>query len=259
MNLAPGDIVVSEGTSISSRLIQIFTRSWWSHVGIVTGSDKILEATKSGDNMDVREVSLSEFKKNAKAVAVFHRKPQLDASAVKKLSDRSEQLRTSKYAVEQAIFSNYLPTMKVLLLIYFSYPIFLICDYLVKSDVADAGVIAALKLLGIILLFWIAVYLMLTLTFKSQWGVHTMERLYNKTRLGRFLLKRQQYTFCSKLVAMIDSEVGGVLMNQWRPADNFRPVDIVLACHNMNWERSYLKESERFSLSRGLLSFWFRR
>lgn len=82
MNLTPGDIVASEGSSFTSRLIQIFTRSRWSHVGIVTGSNKILEATKSGNGKDVREVSLSEFMEGATAVAIFHRKPQLDESGM---------------------------------------------------------------------------------------------------------------------------------------------------------------------------------
>lgn len=258
MNLTPGDIVAKEGSSISSILIQIFTRSWWSHVGIVTGSDSILEATKSGGMVDVKEVSLSEFKDNAKVVAVFHRKTNLENSALEKLSIKSNELRASKYAVEQALFSNYAPAMKVLLLLYFGYPIFLTFQYLAKSSVAGAGFIEGFKLLGGILLFWITIRILLTSTFNSSWGVSTMERLYKKNRWGRCLLKRQNDTFCSKLVATIESEIGGELVSNKRSADSYRPVDIVLACQDLNWESTYFRQFESRSIIRRLLSFWLR-
>jgi hypothetical protein len=260
VNLTPGDIVASEGSSFSSRLIQIFTRSRWSHVGIVTGSEKILEATKSGNGKDVREVSLSEFMEGAKAVAIFHRKPQLDESGINYLRDRGKQFLQSKYSVEQAVFSNYLPTILAFMWIYFGYPTYLICDYLIKNYSDDAGVLVALQLLAIILVFWVFLYLLFAFTskYKCQWGVKTMQRLYKKTRLGRMLLERQQDTFCSKLVALIDSEVGGMLVCQSSTAESYRPVDIVLACQKMKWERTYLKEPKRNLLLRRALSFWLR-
>lgn len=59
--LRPGDIVVSNNGSCISKIIRKVTRSNWSHVGIATSKDKILEATKEQDKSDVRESPLDEF------------------------------------------------------------------------------------------------------------------------------------------------------------------------------------------------------
>ena len=258
MKLNPGDIIVSEGSSWSSRIIQMFTRSRWSHVGIVSENGMILEATKNENENLVDYCTLPDFKKDAKSVVVFHRPEELDKKDLSQLRDQCEKYRESKYAIEQAIFSNYIPTMRVMLFAYFGYPVYLICERMLTTEMTETGTQAALKLMGVILLFWLCLSLLLTFTMKSKLGQATTRKLYAKTRVGRYLLKRQHGTFCSKLVSSIDQGIGGHLVNKLKPAEYFRPIDIVLACKKMNWEKTHLKEPSGSSVLRQLLSFWFR-
>lgn len=236
LELEAGDIIASEGTKFTSRVIQFMTRSHWSHVGIVTPNGKILEATTLDKNAPkdkpIRSVKLHQFIENTANVMVYRRKvPMTDAQQIEFDIASAESVMRS-YAIDQAIFSNALPTIKFLLAIYFGVPCAMTIWYLMITNSQLAAFTVGSIFLGILIVFWLSLYYFLDWSFNCQWGKQTVQKLYNKTKRGQWLVDRDNNDmFCSKLVARFDDLSGGLLNLELNSLNDSRPIDVVNAAH----------------------------
>lgn len=81
---------------------------------------------------------------------------------------------------------------------------------------------------------------------KSNFGVATTEKIFNKCGLGRYLVNMKHDMFCSKLVCLADKEIGGSLSSKLklRP-DDVQPVHIAEACDVMGWNTVNIKDKSR--------------
>tara|TARA_R110002167_G_C12705114_1_gene654270 strand:+ start:9093 stop:9542 length:450 start_codon:yes stop_codon:yes gene_type:complete len=144
LNLEAGDIIASQGTKLTSRVIQFMTRSHWGHVGIVTPQEEILEATtvKKGNLEDkpVRTVGLNQFRKDTAKIIVFRRKTPMTDIQREEFDKAATKSALRTYAKEQAFFSNGLPTIKFLLALYFGIPCIEIILYLMMNN-SQGGVL----------------------------------------------------------------------------------------------------------------------
>jgi len=236
LELEAGDIIASEGTKFTSRVIQFMTRSHWSHVGIVTPNGEILEATTldkdAPKDKPIRSVKLHQFTEKTANVMVYRRKDPMTDTQQDEFDIASAESTIRTYAIEQAIFSNALPTIKFLLAIYFCVPCAMTIWYLMMVNSQLAVITVGSKLLGILIVFWLSLYYLLDWSFNCQWGKHTVQKLYSKRKRGKWLVDRDNNDmFCSKLVARFDDLSGGLLNLELNSLNDARPIDVVNAAH----------------------------
>jgi hypothetical protein len=264
LELEAGDIVASEGTKFTSRVIQFMTRSCWSHVGIVTPNGDILEATKVDkkdfEDKPVRPVKHQKFTENTASIIVFRRKAPMTDDQRDKFETASAESILRIYAEEQAAFSNALPTIKLLLAVYFGVPCAITIWYIMMNNSPLTDLIVGLKLLGILMVFWGSLNLLLNWSFRCQWGKQTVQDFYKKRKVGRWLVDRENNDmFCSKLVARFDDLSGGLLNLELNSLNDPRPIEVVKAARK-HYDQIYQVEGPVKSKKWwSYVFFWLRR
>ena len=229
-----GDIIASSGCI----LIRMFTWSKWSHVAIATSNDMVLEAVKgSGTTSDekdgVRETPFAEFLSANNQAIVMERPQSLSATQISQLKSFTQSVKSKKYTVVHAgltMLRAFIWVLAIIMFLLSAIELFSINRKL--GDNLDSYLIS-LVCVGSFLLFWVAVNIW---SFRTNFGVATTEKLFCKTRFGRYLVNKKHDMFCSKLVLLADREIGGLLSPKVPSVDEVLPKHIVKACEAMDWK-----------------------
>jgi cell wall-associated NlpC family hydrolase len=114
-NLRTGDLVFCSGSYLFSRLIQRFTRSVWSHVGIIYKDDNLerVFVLESETQIGVRLAPLSKYLRDYHGrnrpyrgdVVVARVQPDVDSQAIKRaISFGMDELRDRKYICSELVY-----------------------------------------------------------------------------------------------------------------------------------------------------------
>lgn len=233
----PGDILLTRSKSCGSLLIRIATFSMWSHVGIIVDDESVLEAVKvrrttDGMSRQVRVVSIECFAANASKTRHYIRPENLTANQIEKLKSFVNSKNEARYTALHAALTAFIPIMKL-------------C-FVVAAIIATRGFWAKTEsFAGQNMPFWLGVltvygiiYLMYRLmawSFRSELGVKATENIFNRIRLGRWLVGIKYEMFCSKLVMLAEREIGGSLASYFPSEDEIQPKHIAKACKEFGW------------------------
>jgi len=237
LEVKAGDIIATKTASTTSWLIRFATGSAWSHVGIATGENIILEAAKGSKSRcntmpQIREISVTEFLRGSSKILHCVRPNCLTSHEALKLKSFATVISERTYTSINAAATVAIPWLKAAYIILGLDWILQIQDKLLSSQLAYEYVLYTL-VLYLVLYF---VYRIQIWSFYCQWGVKTTGRLFKKSRLGAWLIEEKHNVFCSKLVLLADKDVGGEIHNHTREENEVQPRHIVKACRNLGWK-----------------------
>ncbi|WP_273859897.1 hypothetical protein [Photobacterium sp. GSS17] len=229
-----GDILASRSDSLGSRIICMLTRSDWSHVAIATSHNTVLEATKSTATTsdEVREISLAEFIDANDQVILLEKPGSLSLMQSKQLESFVQSLKSKRYTVVHAgftIFPGFIWTLATLLILASSIELFSINRELGASL---KSYFIALAMTIIFICLWAVANIWAN---RTKLGVAMTEKIYCKTRFGRYLVNKKHDMFCSRLVLLVDRDLAGGLSPKVPDENEVQPKHIVNACRAMGW------------------------
>ncbi|MFM0647265.1 hypothetical protein PQR14_23325 [Paraburkholderia bryophila] len=239
-----GDIILTRSDTASSKIIRYLTGSKWSHVGIAVDEFNILEAVPAGKSgidstPDVRVIPISEFKEGKSAALHFSRPGHMTHNQLTKLKDFSISKIGKKYTLMHAGLTTFSPLVKY---IFFIIAICSMVDVFLLSTPGHwtTSILASMSVGAIVLFFWF----IMDRSIKSEWGIEWTENFFRKFSAGNWLVEQKHQFSCSKLVLMVDTEIGGHLHLHSPGKYDVQPGHIAKACKNMNWAHTPLVVSK---------------
>lgn len=237
LNIKAGDVIATQTASKTSWLIRLATGSAWSHVGIATGENTILEAVKGpkprcNTTPQVREIPIDEFLNGSSKILHCVRPKSLTSQEALKLKNFVSAISEKTYTSINAAATVAIPWLKVAYIIFGTSWIFAIQDKIFSPQFAYEYALGTL----VVYLLLYFMYRVQIWSFRCQWGVKTTERLFKKIRFGAWLVEEKYNVFCSKLVLLADKEIGGEIHKKTPDANEVQPGHIVKACKKLGWE-----------------------
>lgn len=228
-----GDIIASRNDECGSKLIRRFAKSNWSHVAVATAPDLLLEAVPtSGRKNEVREVGLANLLSASDQVIVFERPQPLSTEQTAQLEKFTRSITSKKYTLFHAgltLVGSFIWTLATIFFVLSAIDLFSINRSLGASF---SSYFLALVYVGCFLVLWAALSIW---SLRTNIGVPTTEKLFSKTRSGRYLVRIKHDMFCSKLVALAEKEIGGNLSHELPAPEKTLPRHIVKACQKTGW------------------------
>lgn len=234
-----GDVFASRSRTPQSLFIRIATLSLWSHIAIALDEGFVLEATKCGKGGGPQEPEI-----NATPIDVFLSKQSavLHLSRPKPLS-RADSERLYEFRLEQSAnrYTSFHAALTALL------PLaLLVCTciavtqvyYLWAEPIQEGKFSFSHLASGLVIAALIYGPVFVILSSRISWGEKAVERLFERTALGRIVVEQKHAMFCSKLVTLADQRIGGDLGDAISYAQDAQPKHIVRACRTLGWKPS---------------------
>lgn len=228
-----GDIIASRNNECGSWFIRKSTRSNWSHVAIATTVDLVLEAVPTSDHKDeVREMRFTDLFNSSDQIIVFERPQTLSTDQIYRLDNYAKSAKEKNYTIGHAVL-----TMAGSFIWASAATFFLLSALQLFSINRELGGSFGSYCLALTyVFFFFAIWAVVNIwSLRTNFGVPTTEKLFNKTRYGRYLVKRKHDMFCSKLVLLADKHIGGPISPNVHSPEEVLPKHIVKACEEMRW------------------------
>lgn len=226
-----GDIFVTRSRTKSSSWIQVLTASRWSHVGIAIGDDLILDAVK-GAPPQVRTLPLKQFVAEAVAIRKYT-SPKLTTSQISKLAAFAKSAEMKRYNAAHAALTVTIPFMKFL---FSGLAMLSLLDVWRRAATAGTHWLPATGAYAVIAGLIFVSYRLMAWAVRTEIGVKKTEAIFQKFRLGNYLVESKHQLFCSKLVLLADKELNGRLSDLIPNESEVQPKHISEACRRLNWE-----------------------
>ena len=224
-----GDIIAIKNNTATSRFIQFSTVSSWSHVGIATSANKVLEASKektsNSAKCEVRESQLTEFLDGSTKIMHLIRPHELTPEETRVLRGFTKSASEKGYS---ALHASMTVVPQYVRLAFGGLCLFSLVDSpTINSNPLFSALLAV---------FLFMVCELLICSYRSKWGVKKMEEWYCKTKIGKYLVEVKSDYFCSRLVLAAEKFMSSNLPDHLPNEDEVQPRHIVKACKKLGWQ-----------------------